>query len=138
MRSKSFTFAIRGAVLAASAGMLVAGPLTPPAGPVASTYKTLTEVEPRIAVGPATTPGDTANVYRITQPGSYYLAGNLAVSTGKVGIRIESDGVTLDLNGFSIAGVAGSTVGVACGAHDRIEVRNGMIRGIDGVGLDGP
>lgn len=36
--------------LLGSAAMLTAGPLDPPAGPVAPTYKTLQEVEPRIAL----------------------------------------------------------------------------------------
>ena len=36
-------------LLAAAAAFTIAGPLTPPAGPVASTYKTLSEVEPRTA-----------------------------------------------------------------------------------------
>lgn len=135
MRSTMKTFAITGAVLM-TAGMLVAGPLNPPAGPVGSTYKTLTEVEPRIALGPATTPGDGSHVYRITQPGSYYLTGNISVPTGLNGIRVEADGVTLDLNGFSVQGVAGSLTGIACGARERIHVRHGFLRGLT-AGIDG-
>ena len=87
--------------LVASAGLLVAGSLNPPAGPVAPTYKTLSEVEPRIAVGPGTTPGDAANLYRITQPGSYYLTANI-ITGPRTGVWIDSSGVTLDLNGFEI------------------------------------
>ena len=47
---------------------------TPPAGPVASTPGP----EPRTAVNAASTPGDADSLYRITQPGSYYLTENLA------------------------------------------------------------
>ncbi len=38
------------AVLIATTGLLIAGPLNPPSGPIASTGNTLTEVEPRIAI----------------------------------------------------------------------------------------
>src|SRR5690606_25957259 len=60
---------------------VVAGPVNPPAGPVAPTHKTLTEVEPRIAVNAANTPGASGAMYVISQPGSYYLTGNIT-STG--------------------------------------------------------
>ena len=46
----------------------------------------------------------------ISQPGSYYLAHNLTVSTGD-GIDINTNGVTLDLNGFTIASTAPSAAG---------------------------
>ncbi|MCL4222042.1 MAG: hypothetical protein KJZ65_11815 [Phycisphaerales bacterium] len=57
---------------------LSAGPPDPPSGPVASSYKTLAEVEPRIAIKATNTPGDANSVFRITQSGSYYLAGDIA------------------------------------------------------------
>ncbi len=41
--------------------------------------------------------------YKITQPGSYKLTGNLAVPAGVDGIDITADNVTLDLNGFTIS-----------------------------------
>jgi hypothetical protein len=42
--------------------------------------------------------------YKITQPGSYKLSGNLVVTTAIAeAIVISSDDVTLDLNGFSIS-----------------------------------
>ena len=47
------------------------GSLTPPAGPVAPTPGP----EPRIAINATNTPGDADSVYRIAQPGSYYLTG---------------------------------------------------------------
>ena len=62
---------IVGACVVAAATMVsFAGPLDPPAGPVASTYKTLTEVEPRIAINATNTPGDADSIYKVTQPGS--------------------------------------------------------------------
>jgi hypothetical protein len=123
--------------IVASAGMLVAGPLTPPGGPVASTYKTLSEVEPRIAINAANTPGDSDSVFRISQPGSYYLTGNVTVPSAKHGIEIGVPGVTLDLNGFSIQGQAGSKSGVSHGGSpvSRIRVMNGMIENMGDDGL---
>src|SRR5262245_22765217 len=81
----------------AAAGLVFAGPLNPPAGPVTSTYKTLTEVEPRTPISAASTPGDAAGQFKITQPGSYYLTGNIAAIPGKHGIEIAASGVTIDL-----------------------------------------
>src|SRR5438552_15661460 len=76
-----------------------AGNLTPPAGPIAPTMKTLTEVEPRTAVNSANTPGDADSLYKITQPGAYYLAGNVQGVAAKNGIKIAASGATLALNG---------------------------------------
>src|SRR5262245_59200135 len=42
----------------------MSGPLDPPAGPVAPTYKTLTEVEPRTPISSTTTPGDATTLFR--------------------------------------------------------------------------
>ena len=91
-------------------GLLYAGPLNPPAGPVTSTYKTLTEVEPRIAINATNTPGDaigdpSPSLFKITQPGSYYLTGNITGVEDTHGIEIVASGVTLDLNGFDLLGV---------------------------------
>ncbi|HMN42271.1 MAG TPA: right-handed parallel beta-helix repeat-containing protein [Phycisphaerales bacterium] len=142
LRSK---MGVRGAwwlVPAAALGIVVAavaGPLNPPAGPVGPTAKTLAEVEPRVAVNATNTPGDATSVFRIVQPGSYYLAGNLAGVSGKHGIVITASGVTLDLNGFDVVGVAGSLDGVSATAASlgNIAVRNGSVRswGGDGVKL---
>lgn len=57
---------VTAAGVAAAAGLLRAGPLSPPAGPVAATYKTLGEIEPRVAIGEAATPGDGESVYLIS------------------------------------------------------------------------
>ncbi len=127
--------------LIATAGLLVAGPLDPPAGPISSTYKTLTEVEPRIAVSATNTPGDADSLFRITQPGSYYLTGNITGEAGKHGIEIEASGVTLDLNGMDVQGVAGAFAGVvAYSGFADISIVNGSVRfwpGAFGVVVDG-
>lgn len=130
-------FGVRDAVMLALAGLvgggavLLAGPLDPPSGPVSSTYKTLTEVEPRVAINATNTPGDANALYRITQPGSYYLTGNITGVSGKSGIEIAtSNGVTIDLRGFTLQGVSGSLDGiVADGSQSLIAIHNGKIGG---------
>lgn len=116
-------------VVGVVAGVIaVAGPLNPPAGAVSSTYKTLTEVEPRIAVNSTNTPGNASATYRITQPGSYYLTGNVSGQSGKSGISIESGNVTLDLSGFSLIGVSGSIDGITMPAFaESVVIRNGVV-----------
>ncbi len=115
-----------------TAAPVAAGPITPPPGPVASTHKTLTEVEPRIAINATNTPGDADSLFKITQPGSYYLTGNITGVVGKHGIEIASSGVTLDLNGFDLVGVPamGSFDGVSVGVGGltNIAVVNGSTR----------
>ena len=113
-----------------------AGPLDPPVGPVASTGKTLTEVEPRIAINAVNTPGDADSVFKITQPGSYYLTGNVTGPSGKSGIEIAASNVTIDLNGFALLGEAGSGSGiVATVAGNAVVVCNGNIRGWGSHGI---
>jgi parallel beta-helix repeat protein len=118
-------------------GTVGAGPLDPPAGPVAPTFKTMTDVEPRIALSAANTPGDADSVFKITQSGSYYLTGNLAGVSGKSGIEIAASNVTIDLRGFTMQGVTGSLDGIASpfGAIG-ITIQNGFITGwSDGIDL---
>src|SRR5678809_1013800 len=86
------------------------GSLTPPGAP-APTMKTLDQLQPRIPVNATTTPGDATSVFKITQPGSYYLTGNIAGVAGKHGIYVTTGNVTLDLMGFDLVGVAGSLDG---------------------------
>ena len=98
-----------------------AGPLAPPAGPIAPTNKTLAEVEPRIAINATNTPGDADSLFRIAAPGSYYLTGNITGVVGEHGIEIASSGVTLDLMGFELLGVAGSLDGAALVSNSKRE-----------------
>ena len=117
-----------------------AGPIDPPAGAVSATYKTLGEVEPRTAINATNTPGDAESLYRITQPGSYYLTGSLTGVVGKHGIVIAASDVTLDLMGFDLRGVAGMGAfdGVTSGVASlrNITVINGSITGWGGDGVD--
>lgn len=118
-----------------------AGPINPPAGPVTSTMKTMTEVEPRIAINSTNTPGDndaSPSIFKITQPGSYYLTGNISGAVGKHGIEITASGVTIDLNGFEATGVPGSLSGVTAtvNALRNISIKNGSVRNWGWSGVD--
>lgn len=136
MHSRLFVFAF----VASIAATTYAGPITPPPGPVASTYKTLSEVEPRIAINAINTRGDADSVYKITQPGSYYLTGNVTGQIGKHGIEIAASGVTVDLNGFEVVGVPSmgefDGISVTLSTARSIEVRNGTVRGWGDEGVD--
>lgn len=100
----------------------------PPVGPVAPTHKTLTEVEPRIAVNATNTPGNAAVLFIISQPGSYYLTGNITGQSGKHGILIASNNVTLDLMGFAMLGVSGTLDGIIMeNFAAQVVIRNGMV-----------
>ncbi|MBK7406169.1 MAG: right-handed parallel beta-helix repeat-containing protein [Phycisphaerales bacterium] len=122
-------------VLAMIAGgaIVLAGPIDPPAGPVKSTYKTLNEIEPRTAINATNTPGDASAQYVITQPGSYYLTGDLAITSG-AGVSIRSSNVRIDLNGFALR-KAGAIPEIAIEIPDdgltyrAIDVRNGSVTG---------
>lgn len=132
--------AISAAVLLAVTGVLFAGPLNPPVGPVASTAKTLVEVEPRIAISTSNTPGDADSLFKITQSGSYYLTGNLTGALSKSGIKVVADGVTIDLNGFAMTGFAGTLAGIhSPNGTSALTVKNGSIIswGTDGINISG-
>ncbi|MCW5766320.1 MAG: right-handed parallel beta-helix repeat-containing protein [Phycisphaeraceae bacterium] len=116
----------------------VAGPLNPPGGPIVPTAKPLTEVEPRIAINATNTPGDADSFFKITQPGSYYLTGNVIGVAGKHGIELAASNVTIDLNGFAVIGVAGSLSGVFrdTSVADAFVIRNGTVASWPAEGLD--
>lgn len=115
-----------------------AGDLDPPAGPITSTMKTLTQVEPRKLLSPTTTPGDADSVFKITEAGSYYLTANIAGVSGKHGVEIAASGVTFDLSGFAVTGTAGSLDGISLGqGFANIAVFNGTISDWGDDGVDG-
>jgi len=83
----------------------------------------------------------------LAQPGSYRLTSNLVVPVDTSGLRIEADGVSIDLNGFRVVGpfacplpcfsATGSGVQSAAGLGNRVSISNGEISGfgLDGVNL---
>ncbi len=130
-------FALLASALAAVAH---AGPLAPPPGPIAPSMKTLEQVEPRIPIGPDTTPGDPANsTYRITQPGSYYLTEDLVGEVDKIGILIEASDVTVDLRGFTLTGQPAVSLAwpaiYANFGRTNISVHDGTVVGWSGGGV---
>ncbi len=87
--------------------------------------------------------------YRITQPGSYRLSGNLTTpDINTSAIVITADNVTLDLNGFSIIGPAvcggipascvafGTGVGVVASANRGVSVMNGGVQGMGSTAVN--
>ena len=100
------------------------GSLTPPGAP-APTMKSLDQIEARTAIT------STRRFMTITQPGSYYLTHNLTVSSGD-GIDINTNNVTLDLNGFTISSTAASATGYGIFLNSglrNITIANGFIQG---------
>lgn len=102
---------VMGVILCLGTDQALGGSLAPPPGLITPTMKTLEEIEPRIPIGPDTTPGDMNATFIISNPGSYYLTDNLTGEVGKHGIRITTGHVTFDLNGFGMQG-AGSSNGI--------------------------
>jgi hypothetical protein len=111
----------------------LAGPLTPPAGPVAPSLKTLPEVEPRTVINATNTPGDANTQYKISQPGSYYLTGNIDGVPGKAAIAINCSQATIDLNGFKITGGGD---GIQIYYNCIFTIKNGLITGCSGAGIN--
>ena len=100
------------------------GALTPPGAP-APTMKTLAQIEPRTLI--------SSVPFTITAPGSYYLTTNLT-TVANFAIGISASGVTLDLNGFTIASSVpnatnGGTAILFTTRVSDIRIFNGHIRG---------
>jgi len=107
------------------------------------------------------TPGDAPGYpVTISVPGHYVLKGNLQVPANEGGIHITAGNVTLDLNGFAVAGPGTCLAGtsqVACNlpgtastaerwamsgvlvssSASGVTVRNGSVRGVRGYGVAG-
>lgn len=106
------------------------------------------------------TPGDAAGYpITISTPGSYKLMSNLVVPDFKNGIEIVAEGVTLDLNGFTIKGsmqchdtyanphdplfcngpIQTEVTGIKANLHDGAVIRNGRVTGfaLHGINMAG-
>ena len=98
--------------------------------------KTADQIEPRTIVNAVNTPGNGTSLFIISQPGSYYLTTNLVGVSGKNGIEILANNVTLDLNGFALLGVSGSVSGIDIpSAQTNVVVRNGTVNGWGYMGM---
>ena len=120
------------------------GSLTPPGAPM-PTMKTLGEIGASISnvsnavsqikdnvrttleAGSAGVNPLSGGGFQITQSGSYYLTENLTISSGN-GVLINADGVTLDLNGFTIRSSGACSAGVNISGKN-VTVFNGHIIG---------
>lgn len=131
--------------IAALSSRAQAGPLNPPAGPVTPGGKTTSEIEPRTPINATNTLGDVDSDFRINAPGSYYLTAPFTVTSGKRGIKIAANGVTIDMNGFTIAGGVAGIVPIS-NSIQNATIRNGRIIGSEtgiamtqnkGIRLDG-
>jgi len=106
--------------------LLGQGSLTPPGLP-APTMKTADQIYSKLD---PRTPISTVS-FIITNSGSYYLTGNLTTTFPlEAGIIIKTNGVTLDLNGFTITSTAASAPDCAIilsGSLSDITIFNGHI-----------
>jgi len=134
-RNRNFavvTFPICAAIILAGAWFAGAGDLNPPVGAVGPTQRT--------PVNANMTPGDADSLFKISQPGSYYFTGNITGVVGKHGVEIVASGVTLDLNGFDLAGVPAmgffDGVSVTLAGLRNIAVVNGSVRNWGDEGVD--
>ncbi len=81
--------------------------------------------------------GDERSVVRITEPGTYVLNQNLLGEPGKAGVRIECEGVRIELNGNALVGCEGSLEGVVAASGTRnVSIRDGEVRGWGRDGVD--
>ncbi len=112
------------ALLTLPASLFAQGTLNPTAPP-GPTMLTLSQVEPR-------TPITNTTAATISASGSYYLTGNITVSTNN-GITINASGVTLDLNGFTVSSTAPTANGTGIllnnSQNNNIQILNGNITG---------
>ncbi len=99
---------------------LAQGDINPPAGAPTASMKTLTQVEPRTPI---------SGITLIGVKGSYSLTGNITVASGNA-ITINTAGVTLDLNGFTIESTSATPSGTAISVNaSDVTILNGHISG---------
>lgn len=125
-------------LIAFAPSMLFAqGSLTPPGAP-GPTMKSLDEIytaatsakSVATAINAQNTPGNATATFVISQPGSYYLAANLAGESGKSGIVVGASDVTIDLAGFTLTGADDGIYGItgATLSEQNIHITNGTFR----------
>ncbi len=122
--------------LAMATSLHAQGPLTPP-GPPAPGMKSLDQIYanvdeakdariPLMEGSPGVMTGENGG-FTISEPGSYYLTQNLDVTTGDA-VQLNANGITFDLNGYTISSTSPSPSGSAVRVQgSRIKVANGHI-----------
>jgi hypothetical protein len=102
---------------------------------VTRTGPSLDQIDGRTPITAENTPGDSDSVFRIVDPGSYYLTADVDVPSGLHGIEVAARDVSIDLNGYTILGEGGSLDGVNAPSSDGMRVLNGRVRGVGGDGV---
>ncbi len=72
--------------------------------------------------------------FTISQPGSYYLTGDLT-ATGTAGITVNADDVTIDLMGYRLIGDGSANIGINLTGRSNVTIRNGTVRGFGDSGI---
>jgi parallel beta-helix repeat protein len=120
-------------VVATVMGVVNAGPLDPPSG-----VPTTESTQEGLIYQPVDCTGFPIS---ISAPGSYKLAQNITMlpacgADNGITVTPGLDGVTIDLAGFTLAGIAGSGLhGVQATGGANVTVLNGTVRDWDGHGL---
>ncbi len=115
-------------LIASLTSFALAGPLTPPSGSPASTYKTLHEVNPSrpidsLAVNPAN------GAFIIRDPGAFHLTNHINLSPADTAaIEVRASDVLIDFRGFRVRGTGANAdaVLVLSGNH-RVTLRDGVV-----------
>src|ERR1700722_14874134 len=70
----------------------------------------------------------------ITEPGIYILPESLSID-GPIGICIQAEQVTFDLNGFTLSALSYTTIPVSVAQSSSVTIKNGIIAGGQGVAV---
>jgi Right handed beta helix region len=114
-----------------------AGDLNPPQGAISPTGRSLHDVEPRTPI--QSLQGNSDFLYVITQPGSYFLTGDIPVPQGKRAIFVSAapGTVSIDGEGFRIYGIGGQgAVSCATPGCDYLDISDMHISSMSGDAID--
>lgn len=117
------TYAIAVLLIVAAASVIAGNYLEPPGPPGSeiSRMRTLNEIQPATPIH--------SLPFVITNSGKYVVVGDLAGTNGQDGIVVQTDNVTIDLNGFTLKGVPGAEDAIdIAGKRTSIAVMNGVVR----------
>ncbi|MEM8835025.1 MAG: right-handed parallel beta-helix repeat-containing protein [Planctomycetota bacterium] len=115
--------------------------LTPPPGPVGATMKTLDQVEPSTPLSMADGDPMASSFITIDEPGAYHLTENIVADATFAVIRIHTEGVLLDLGGFTVASATAgfSNSAIFVDGSSEVVVRDGFVRHSQvGLNVNGP
>lgn len=76
---------------------------------------------------------DTPKIFQY--PGSYRLEGNIIAAHPGNAIEIMAPDVALDMNGYTVSSISGSSVGISS-FMENVTVMNGSVRGFSQAGIE--